>query len=263
MPRFALVLSYDGTRFDGWQTQPSGATVQDHLERALAAIAGHPVASVCAGRTDAGVHALRQVIHFDSDAARPDTAWVRGVNSHVPEGIAVRHVIRVDESFHARFGATARRYRYLLHVSPVRHPLLCGRAGWTHHSLDLDAMRQAARLLEGEHDFSAFRSAQCQAASPVRRLDSLVIAAHGPLIQFQVTGNAFLHHMVRNLVGLLVDIGCGRHLPAFAAELLAGRDRRLAPATFDAAGLYLEGVRYDAKLEIPSWAGERMTEWLV
>lgn len=263
MMRIALVLGYDGSRFDGWQTQPSGATVQDHLERALAEIAGHQVATTCAGRTDAGVHALRQVVHFDSEANRPDTAWVRGVNAHLPQGIAIRWALRVDGQFHARFGALSRRYRYLLHSSPVRHPLLAGRSGWTHHHLDIVAMRVAARSLVGEHDFSAFRSAQCQAASPVRRLESLEIVADGPLIQFDVTGNAFLHHMVRNLVGLLVDVGCGRHTPEFAAEVLASRDRRRAPATFSPAGLYLEGVRYDDRFGLPSWGGERLAEWLV
>jgi len=260
--RFALVLSYDGSRFDGWQTQPSGRAVQDHLERALALIAGHPVATVCAGRTDAGVHALRQVVHFDTDAERPETAWVRGVNSYLPDGVAVRHVRRVDEHFHARFGARRRCYRYVLHLSPVRHPLLAGRAGWTHQTLDLAPMNQAALQLVGEHDFSSFRSSQCQAASPVRKLDVLSIERQGALVLFTVTGNAFLHHMVRNLVGLLVAVGSGRHEPDFAAQLLEQRDRRLAPATFDAAGLYLEGVQYDDGLGLPTWGGSLLSEWL-
>ena len=229
MERLALVLSYDGSRFAGWQTQPSGATVQDQLEAALSVIAGHSVSTICAGRTDAGVHALRQVVHFDTSSQRPDNAWVRGVNSHLPDGIAVRHVRRVDPNFHARFGALSRRYRYLLHVSPVRHPLLQGRTGWTHHNLDGQAMRQAAAQLVGEHDFSSFRSAQCQATSPVRRLERLELEERGPLWVFTFTGNAFLHHMVRNLMGLLVAVGCGRHPPGFAAQLLAARDRRLAP----------------------------------
>jgi len=263
MTRLALVLAYDGSQFDGWQTQPSGRAVQDHLERALAEIAGHRVATVCAGRTDAGVHALRQVVHFDTDSERPESAWVRGVNTHLPDGVAVRHASVVGPAFHARFGALRRCYRYLLHASPVRHPLLHARAGWTRHGLDHDRMREAALLLVGEHDFSAFRSSQCQAASPVRRLEQLSIEPHGALLSFTVIGNAFLHHMVRNLVGLLVAVGAGRHPPAFAAELLEHRDRRLAPPTFDPSGLYLEGVAYDDRFALPTWGGQLVTDWLV
>jgi tRNA pseudouridine38-40 synthase len=260
--RLALVLAYDGSRFEGWQTQPSGSAVQDHLERALAEIAGERIATVCAGRTDAGVHALRQVVHFDTHAERPENAWVRGVNSHLPEGIAVRHVRQVGDGFHARFGARRRCYRYVLHQSPVRHPLLSGRVGWTHLALDLEAMQAAASQLTGEHDFSAFRSSQCQAASPVRRLEELSIERHGALLRVTVIGNAFLHHMVRNIVGLLVAVGSGRHTPSFAAELLEHRDRRLAPPTFDAAGLYLEGVQYDDGFGLPAWGGSLLTDWL-
>ena len=207
MPRYALTLAYDGSGLPGWQTQPSGQAVQDRLERALAAVAGHPVATICAGRTDAGVHALRQVVHFDSDARRPDSAWVRGVNAHLPAAIAVRTVTRVSDDFHARYGASRRRYRYLLYSSPVRHPLLAGRSGWTFRELDDARMREAAALLAGEHDFSAFRSSECQAASPVRRLEPIAIRRHGPLLLFDFAGNAFLHHMIRNLMGSLLMIG--------------------------------------------------------
>jgi tRNA pseudouridine38-40 synthase len=262
MRRLALVLAYDGSRFDGWQTQPSGRAIQDHLELALAAIAGHQVVTVCAGRTDAGVHAFRQVVHFDTDAQRPETAWVRGVNSHLPSGVAVRHVVEVDTDFHARFGAQRRRYRYFLHVSPVRHPLLAGRAGWSRHALDQPAMTRAADLLTGEHDFSAFRSSQCQAASPVRQLEGFTIEREGAVLVFTLTANAFLHHMVRNLVGLLVAVGSGRCRPEFAAELLEHRDRRLAPPTFEAAGLYLEAVQYDVRYALPSWGGSLTDDWL-
>lgn len=262
MKRLALVLAYDGSRFDGWQTQPSGRAVQDHLERALAAIAGHRVATVCAGRTDAGVHAFRQVVHFDTDASRPETAWVRGVNSHLPQGAAVRHAVEVDAEFHARFGAQRRRYRYFLHVSPVRHPLLAGRAGWSHHALNEHAMTQAVTPLIGEHDFSAFRSSQCQAASPVRHLEALEIERQGAMLIFTLTANAFLHHMVRNLVGFLVAVGSGRCPPEFAAKLLEHRDRRMAPPTFEAAGLYLEAVQYDVRYALPSWGGSLTDDWL-
>ena len=262
MTRLALTLSYDGSRFAGWQTQPSRDAVQDCVEAALRVVAGEPIATICAGRTDAGVHALRQVIHFDTAAARPLSAWVRGVNSHLPEGVAVRAAQTVAPDFHARFGALRRRYRYLLHVSPVRHPLLAGRAGWSFRDVDTERMSEAAALLMGEHDFSAFRSSQCQAASPVRRLEELGIERNGALVSFCVTGNAFLHHMVRNIVGLLVMIGTGRREPAWAAQVLAGRDRRVAAPTFDAAGLYLEGVQYDASHQLPSWGGSLATEWL-
>ena len=233
--RIALALSYDGARFAGWQTQPSVRAVQDVREAALAAMAGHPVGTVCAGRTDAGVHALAQVVHFDTDAERPDTAWVRGVNASLPGDVAVHWAGRVAPDFHARFAATARTYRYLLLRSPARQPLWEGRAGWAFRPLDVAAMRAAAALLVGRHDFSAFRSAQCQASSPVRTLELLELREHGPMLVFTLRANAFLHHMVRNIVGTLVAVGLGRRPPHWAAELLAGRDRRQAAPTFSPA----------------------------
>ncbi|MCC7060140.1 MAG: tRNA pseudouridine(38-40) synthase TruA [Burkholderiaceae bacterium] len=259
MPRYALTLAYDGSHFCGWQTQPGGAAAQDVLERALAAIAGHPVATVCAGRTDAGVHALRQVVHFDSSARRPLAAWVRGVNAHLPVAMAVRSATPVPDGFHARFAAVRRRYRYLLHRSPVRHPLLAQRAGWTWRDPDVMLMREAAALLVGEHDFSAFRSAQCQAASPVRTLETLSLAEQGAFVLFTFTANAFLHHMIRNLVGALLAVGEQRRPPDWIAEVLAGRDRRRSAETFAPDGLYLEGAQYDPQLGLPSW-GEQALE---
>ena len=256
MPRYALTLAYDGSGLPGWQTQPSGQAVQDRLERALAAVAGHPVATICAGRTDAGVHALRQVVHFDSDARRPDSAWVRGVNAHLPAAIAVRTVTRVSDDFHARYGASRRRYRYLLYSSPVRHPLLAGRSGWTFRELDDARMREAAVLLAGEHDFSAFRSSECQAASPVRRLEPIAIRRHGPLLLFDFAGNAFLHHMIRNIMGSLLMIGDGRRPVAWLAEVLASRDRRRAAPTFEPHGLYLDGALYEPRFGVPSWSDD-------
>ena len=251
MARFALTLAYDGSHFNGWQTQPGGEAAQDVLERALAEIAGHPVGTICAGRTDAGVHAMRQVVHFDSDAARPLSAWVRGVNSHLPEGLAVRSATLVDGDFHARYGALRRRYRYLLYRSPVRHPLLARRAGWTFRDPDVGRMREAAALVVGEHDFSAFRSAQCQAASPVRRLEELSLDERGPLVVFTFTANAFLHHMIRNIVGALVYIGSGRQPSGWLRELIAQRDRKLAAPTFAPDGLYLAGIEYDREHQLP------------
>ena len=202
------------------------------------------------------MHALRQVAHFDSGANRPLSAWVRGVNSHLPEGLAVRSVTPVADEFHARYGAARRRYRYLLHRSAVRHPLLARRAGWTFHDLDLGRMREAAALLVGEHDFSSFRSAECQAASPVRRLEELSLCERGAFVVFTFTGNAFLHHMIRNLMGALLSVGEGRHEPAWLAALLVGRDRRQAPATFAADGLYFDGAQYDQRFGVPSWGGD-------
>ena len=252
--RIALALSYDGARFAGWQTQPSVRTVQDVLEAGLSTMAGHQIDTVCAGRTDAGVHALTQVVHFDTDAQRPEAAWVRGVNAMLPDDVAVHWAARVDPDFHARFGATARTYRHLLLQSASRQPLWHGRAGWTFHALDVAAMRAAAAMLVGQHDFSAFRSSQCQAASPVRTLERLDLQAEGRMLVFTFRANAFLHHMVRNLVGTLVAVGLGRRPPQWTAQLLASRDRTQAAATFSPAGLYLAGVDYPARYGVPSAA---------
>ncbi|HLT27071.1 MAG TPA: tRNA pseudouridine(38-40) synthase TruA [Zeimonas sp.] len=254
MSRYALTLAYDGSRFAGWQTQPDATAVQDVLERALSTVAGERIRTVCAGRTDAGVHALRQVVHFDTHAQRPLTAWVRGVNAHLPATIAVRSATGVADEFHARYGAVRRRYRYLLYRSEVRHPLLAQRAGWTFRTVDVDRIRVAAQVLVGEHDFSAFRSAECQAASPVRRLEELSLRECGPFVVFTFVANAFLHHMIRNLVGSLLAVGEGRRDPDWIAGLLAGRDRRQAAATFAPDGLYLDGVQYDERHGVPSWS---------
>lgn len=254
MSRYALTLAYDGSGFSGWQTQPDRSAAQDALERALSVVADEPIRTVCAGRTDAGVHALRQVVHFDTEATRPPTAWVRGVNAQLPVSIAVRSVTAVSGDFHARYGAARRRYRYLLYRSGVRHPLLAQRTGWTFRGVDVDRMRLAARALVGEHDFSAFRSAQCQAASPVRRLETLSLCERGPFVVFTFVANAFLHHMIRNLVGSLLAVGEGRRDPGWIADLLAARDRTRAAATFAPDGLYLDGAQYDAGFGVPSWS---------
>ncbi len=251
MARVALGIEYDGGLFAGWQTQPDGRGVQDALERALAQIAGTPVATVCAGRTDAGVHASQQVVHFDAGVPRPLQAWVRGVNTFLPPTVAVRWAHPVPDDFHARYAARGRRYAYLLRNEPVRSPLWAGRAGWVFRPLDLEAMQVAATVLVGRHDFSSFRSAQCQAASPVRDLRRLEIGRDGRLVTVQLEANAFLHHMVRNIVGCLVAIGTGRHPPAWLAEVLAARARSQAAPTFAADGLYLVGVDYDPLLGLP------------
>jgi tRNA pseudouridine38-40 synthase len=206
---------------------------------------------VAAGRTDRGVHARGQVAHFDTDAARPQSAWVRGVNAFLPDSIAVLWSLEVPSDFHARYSAFARTYRYQLLNRPVRPALEAARIGWFHAPLDLETMREAARALVGEHDFSAFRAAECQAKTPVRTLHSIDIARTGERIDFVVKANAFLHHMVRNIVGSLVYVGCGRQPPSWIAELLAGRDRTRAAPTFGPEGLYLEKVDYDAAWGLP------------
>ena len=254
--RIALGLEYDGSGFCGWQSQASGGAVQDAVEAALAAVADAPVRVVCAGRTDAGVHALAQVVHFDTEAVRPVTAWVRGVNAHLPASVAVRWAQPVPDEFHARFSARGRRYRYVLLNRAQRPGLMAHRVGWFHHPLDVNLMREAAGLLLGEHDFSAFRAVECQAKSPVKTLRRAELVRHGDLLVFDFEASAFLHHMVRNLVGTLVYVGKGAHPPAWAGDLLAGRDRARAAPTFEACGLYFAGVDYDPVWSLKVGAGE-------
>ena len=249
--RIALGVEYDGGALRGWQTQPGGGTVQDALEAALGRIAGVPIAVVCAGRTDAGVHAAGQVVHFDTQAARPLTAWVRGANSFLPPAVAVRWAQPVGDAFHARFSAYGRCYRYLLLNRPQRPGVWHGRAGWYHRPLDEARMQRAADLLLGEHDFSAFRAADCQAKTPVKTMRHAEVRRVGEMLVFDFEAGAFLHHMVRNLVGSLVYVGQGKHPPEWIGELLAARDRTLAAPTFAAAGLYLVGVRYEECWGLP------------
>jgi len=252
--RFALGIEYDGSRFLGWQTQPGGGTVQDALEAALSGIANAPVAVTCAGRTDRGVHARGQVVHFDTDAERPDSAWVRGVNALLPEAVAVLWARRVAADFHARYAAVSRSYRYVLLNRPVRPALAARHAGWYHAPLDVEAMRAAAAPLLGEHDFSAFRSAECQAKSPLRTLHAIGIERTGDRLDFTLRANAWLQHMVRNIVGTLVYVGAGRQPPPWAKKLLDSRDRALAAPTFAAEGLYLEEVEYAPRWNLPAVA---------
>jgi tRNA pseudouridine38-40 synthase len=250
--RIALGIEYDGSRFLGWQTQPGGGAIQDAVEPALSSIAGESVSVTCAGRTDRGVHAREQVVHFDTQAARPESAWVRGVNATLPESVAVLWAREVPAEFHARYGARARTYRYVLLNRPVRPALAARHVGWYHGALDIAAMREAAARLVGQHDFSAFRSAECQAKSPVRTLHAMDIERDGDRIDFVVRANAFLHHMVRNLVGTLVYVGKGKHPPAWAGEVLEARDRARAAPTFAAEGLYLEKVEYEPHWNLPA-----------
>jgi tRNA pseudouridine38-40 synthase len=253
--RYALVLEYDGSGFCGWQSQTNGATVQDVVEAALSAVADQATRVVCAGRTDTGVHALAQVVHFDSEVSRPMTAWVRGTNALLPTSVAIRHAQAVSDDFHARFSAIGRHYRYILLNRPQRPGLASGRVGWYHRSLELLPMQAAAAMVVGEHDFSAFRSSECQAKSPVRQLRSFSVRQEGDFFVFALHGNAFLHHMVRNLIGSLVAIGSGKQAPSWMAELLNNRDRSAAAATFSPAGLYLSGVDYDSAWNLKVGAG--------
>lgn len=254
--RIALGIEYDGATFTGWQTQTGGRGVQDAVESALAQIAGSAIATICAGRTDSGVHALDQVVHFDTDATRPLTAWVRGVNRFLPASVAVRWARPVGEKFHARYGARRRRYDYWILNTPVRSPLAHTRAGWVFRPLNENAMVQAATYLVGQHDFTSFRSAECQAATPVRQLEKLLVERRGPLVRISVTANAFLHHMVRNIVGGLVYVGVGRRPHSWIKDVLQARDRTAGAPTFSAAGLYLARVEYDPALGLPAPGAE-------
>jgi len=252
--RIALGVEYNGATFCGWQTQRSGRAVQDALERALGEIAGEPIKTVCAGRTDSGVHALEQVVHFDTTVQRPQSAWVRGVNNLLPPGAVVLWMVPVPDNFNARFAACERHYRYVLLNHPVRPAVDAQRVSWFHHPLDIERMCAAAGHLLGPHDFSAFRAAECQAKSPVRELRRLDIEKRGDYILFDFAANGFLHHMVRNLVGTLVLVGKGGRGPEWVADVLASRDRTRAAPTMDASGLYLVHVSYDEQWALPRTA---------
>jgi tRNA pseudouridine38-40 synthase len=251
--RIALGLEYDGSAFCGWQTQPHGCAAQDHLQAALAQVAGHPLELTAAGRTDAGVHATAQVVHFDTLADRDENAWVRGTNSTLTPALRVLWSRDVPDDFHARYSARSRTYRYVLLNETVAPAVMRGRVGWYHRPLELDPMRAAAGMLVGEHDFSSFRDAQCQAKSPVRNLVEASVDQAGNLFVFTFRANAFLHHMVRNMVGSLVYVGAGKHPPAWMSELVSARDRKLAAPTFMPDGLYLSGVEYDAAFGLPAF----------
>ena len=249
--RIALGLEYDGASFCGWQTQPGGCGVQDHLQDALSHLADSPIEVTAAGRTDTGVHAAAQVVHFDTEAVREAHAWVRGTNAHLPANARVHWATEVAADFHARYSARARTYRYLLANAPVAPALLHARAGWYHRPLDVDRMAEAAASLVGVHDFSAFRDAQCQAKTPVREMSRAQVERRDGLVVFTFRANAFLHHMVRNLVGALVYVGAGKHEAAWIAQLIAGRDRRHAAPTFAPDGLYLAAIAYDPAFCLP------------
>ncbi len=249
--RIALGIEYDGTAYNGWQRQKTGIGVQTLVEAAITTVADEPVASVCAGRTDTGVHASAQVVHFDSSADRSRSGWLLGVNANLPDDINVTWAAIVDDEFHARFSATSRSYRYLILNRRVRSALHRHRAWWVYESLDEQAMQQAADYLRGAHDFSAFRAASCQASTPNREISTLQVSRSGDWLALTVTANAFLQHMVRNIAGLLVAIGRGEKEPAWAKSVLESRDRTEGGVAAPAHGLTLIDVTYPERFGIP------------
>ena len=250
--RIAMSLEYDGSAYNGWQRQIDGLAVQTVVETAITTVADHPVSVVCAGRTDAGVHATEQIIHFDTDAQRSRRSWVFGCNANLPSTVAVQWAQPVDKDFHARFSAEQRSYRYILYNHPVRSPLTRCYATWWCQPLQLESMQAAATAFLGEHDFSAVRAAGCQAKSPVRTVHSLQLQQLGDYIYLDISANAFLQHMVRNIVGILLAIGLGDRPIAWAAEVIAQRDRTIAGITAPGNGLYLTQVKYPKKYAIPA-----------
>ncbi|WP_339898625.1 tRNA pseudouridine(38-40) synthase TruA [uncultured Gilvimarinus sp.] len=252
MQRIALGVEYNGRDFHGFQVQPGGVpTVQGYLHQALSKVACEPITLICAGRTDAGVHATAQVVHFDTLAVRPEKAWVLGARPHLPEGVGVRWARAVSNSFHARFSARSRAYRYLISDGESRPALLHDQVTWVRHKLDAEAMAVAAQGLVGEHDFTSYRAAQCQAHSPVRLVEHIHLSRRGDLIVLEIKANAFLHHMVRNIVGVLLEVGRGARPITWPVEVLKARERAAAAATARPNGLYLASVDYPAHLDLP------------
>ncbi len=254
--RIALGVEYDGANFNGWQIQAQGQghSVQGCVEQALAKVANHEVRTFCAGRTDSGVHATGQIIHFDSESVRKARGWVLGSNAHLPDDVAVIWAKPVSDAFHARFSAQRRRYRYVIYSRPVRPTFLARRVTWEYRTLDIERMQAAASYLLGEHDFSSFRAYACQAKSPVRTVHELKLSRsgeRGEFIMLDIEANAFLHHMVRNIVGVLSAIGAGEQPVEWAREVLEHRDRKLGGVTAPPYGLYLVGVEYPEEFGIP------------
>jgi len=249
--RLALGISYNGQAYQGWQSQLSRQTVQDQLEAALGKFAAQRVSTLCAGRTDAGVHGLMQVIHFDTPLNRATSSWVRGTNSFLPPNIAVEWAQIVPAEFHCRASALSRRYAYVLLESPVRPSVDAGRVGWAYKPLDKTAKERAAAVLVGEHDFTSFRASACQALSPVKSLQRIDISRRGAYWRFEFEANAFLHHMIRNIMGGLVAVGQHKYPPEWMYNVLQARNRAAAAPTFSPAGLYFLGPRYASHWGLP------------
>jgi tRNA pseudouridine38-40 synthase len=254
--RIALGIEYDGTDYMGWQLQPHGPSIQALVEQAAGFVANEPVETTCAGRTDAGVHARCQVAHFDTAAQRTERAWVLGANSRLPPAVCVRWARDVDAGFHARFSATARRYTYTILNRPVRAALEARVVTWERVPLDHAAMHRAAQALLGENDFTSFRTIACQSRTPMRRMDEITVAREGERVRISFRANAFLHHMVRNIVGSLLVVGRGEQPESWIAALLAARDRSIAAPTAPAAGLVFEGPCYPARFGLPAEVSE-------
>lgn len=252
MPRIALGLEYDGSAFSGWQSQAHAQGVQAAVEEALSNVANHSVVVFAAGRTDAGVHALMQVVHFDTESPRTERGWVLGANTYLPAHVSALWAQPVPDAFHARYSAFARRYRYVILNRMPRPALAAQRVCWVRDPLDAARMQAAAQSLIGEHDFTSFRAAECQARTPMRQMHEITVVRQGELVIVSVLANAFLHHMVRNIAGVLIAIGTGERDLGWAAEVLAAKDRKKGGVTAPAAGLYLAGVRYSSSLALPS-----------
>lgn len=248
--RIALVLEYDGSQYHGWQAQTGLHTVQQAVEHALSRVADSPISVVCAGRTDTGVHATNQVIHFDCDKVRSIRAWIHGANSFLPKDVCVKWGKELSEEFHARYSATARRYRYVIYNCAIRPALLRSNVTWQYRQLDHRLMHQAAQVLLGENDFTSFRSVECQSNTPMRNIHKLQVSRMGDLVVIDITANAFLHHMVRNIAGVLIAVGSGKHPVAWVDEVLKAKDRRLGAETAPAYGLYLVQVTYPQEFSI-------------
>ncbi|MDT3336676.1 tRNA pseudouridine(38-40) synthase TruA [Shewanella sp. SP1S1-7] len=252
--RIALGIEYDGNGYFGWQRQAEVDSVQGQLERALSIVANEPIGVFCAGRTDAGVHATGQVVHFETNAIRNEGAWTLGVNANLPDNIAVRWVKEVDDSFHARFSATARRYRYVIYNYNFRPGILRHGVSHYHGDIDADRMHQAAQALLGEQDFTSFRAVQCQSKTPFRNVHCVNVTRQGMYVIVDIAANAFLHHMVRNIVGSLLEIGLGNQSLTWMGDLLALKDRNQAAATAKPHGLYLVDVTYPEQYQLPKLA---------
>ncbi|ROP62960.1 tRNA pseudouridine38-40 synthase [Enterobacter sp. BIGb0383] len=249
--KIALGIEYDGSRYYGWQRQQEVRSVQEKLEQALSKVADEPIVVFCAGRTDAGVHGTGQVVHFETRAVRKDAAWTLGVNANLPGDIAVRWVKTVPEDFHARFSATARRYRYIIHNHRLRPAVLNRGVTHYHQPLDVERMQRAAQSLLGENDFTSFRAVQCQSRTPWRNVMHINVERFGAYVVVDIKANAFVHHMVRNIVGSLMEVGAQNQPESWIAELLAAKDRMLAAATARAEGLYLVAVDYPSRFDLP------------
>jgi tRNA pseudouridine38-40 synthase len=252
--RLALCVEYAGEKYKGWQKQKFDdlPTVQEAVEKAISKVANHPVTVVCAGRTDTGVNGAYQIIHFDSPAVRSERAWVMGTNTNLPQDIAIQWAKVVDDSFHARFSALKRRYRYIIYSNPVMPAVLAKGVTWTHKALDIKLMQEAAGYLQGKHDFTSYRAIACQANSPVRTIESIDVCQRGELIVLDVQANAFLHHMIRNIAGVLMAVGAKEAAPIWAQQVLEAKDRRKGGVTAPPHGLYFIDVKYPDEFELPA-----------